>query len=194
MAPRKHKTIVNVTFQGDEWDYDERVTLAGHRFRLVRVGVSGDAKAAEDCVRDWSVDADAVALSGVREARAAGHYRGQLDDLQRIKDTTTRIPICDDALLADIFQEWAIRRVEAEMPGYFTNARVVVVGGTTRERTIAVLGEFTDNIIFDDAKHDIVVPGQVKTNPVATTAAGIGEFAWRHVPEIIKDQVAGPAG
>ena len=36
---------------------------------------------------------------------------------------------------------------EAEMPGYFAHARVVVVGGTTRERTIAVLREFTDNII-----------------------------------------------
>ena len=80
------------------------------------------------------------------------------------------------------------------MPGYFANARVVVVGGTTRERTIAVLREFTDNIIFDETGHDIVLPGRVKTNPVTATAAGIGEFAWRHVPDFIKGQVAGPVG
>ena len=194
MPPRKDTTVVNVTFQGDEWDYDERVTLAGHRFRLIRVGTSGDADAAENAVWRWSLEADAIALSGVREARAAGHDAGRAEDLQRIKGTTTRVPVRDDSLLADVFQEWAIRRVAAEMPGYFANARVVVVGGTTRERTIAVLREFTDNIIFDEVGHDIVLPGRVKTNPVTAAAAGIGEFAWRHVPGFVKDQVAGPAG
>lgn len=194
MPPRKHKIVVNVTFQGDEWDYDERVTLAGHHFRLIRVGTSGDAAAAEDSVQRWSSKADAIALSGVREARAAGHDAGRADDLERIKGTTTRVPVRDDSLLTDVFQEWAIRRVAAEMPGYFANARVVVIGGTTRERTIAVLREFTDNIIFDGADHDIVLPGQAKTNPVTATAAGIGEFAWRHVPDFVKNQVAGPIG
>ncbi len=194
MALRKFKIVVNVTFQGDEWDYDERVTVAGRRFRLVRVGMSGDAAEVALSVRHWSDNADAIAVSGVREARASGHEAGRLEDLQRIKDTPTQVPIRDDSLLADIFQEWAIRRVEADMPGYFSNARVVVIGGTTRERTIAVLREFTDNIIFDEAGHDLVLPGQAKTNPVTATAAEIGEFAWRQIPGIIKDQVAGPVG
>ena len=194
MPRRKPKTVVNVTFQGDEWDYDERVPLGGERFRLVRVGTSGDAATAEDLVRRWSVDADAIAVSGIREAHAAGHFAGRIEDLQRIKGATTQIPVCDGSLLTDVFQEWAIRRVEADMPGYFANARVVVVGGTTRERTIAVLREFTDNIIFDDPDHDLVLPGQVKTNPVGATAAGLGEFAWRQVPGFIKHHVAGPFG
>jgi predicted amino acid dehydrogenase len=194
MPSRTPYTVVNVTFQGDEWDYDERVSLAGHRFRLVRVGTSGDAAAAEENVQRWSLEADAIALSGVREARAAGHDASRAEDLQRIKDATTRVPVRDDALLADVFQEWAIRRVEAEMPGYFANARVVVVGETTRDRTIAVLREFTDNIVFDGAGHDIALPSQVKTNPLTATAAGIGEFAWRHVPDFMKHQVAGPIG
>ncbi len=194
MPPRNPKTVVNVTFQGGEWDYDESVSLGGQAFRLVRVGTSGDAAAAEDHVSRWSLDADAIAVSGIREARAAGHFAGRIEDLQRIKGATTRVPVRDGSLLTDIFQEWAIRRVEAEMPGYFANARVVVVGGTTRERTIAVLREFTDNIIFDDPGHDLVLPGQVKTNPLTTTAAGIGEFAWRQVPGFVKDQAAGPFG
>ncbi|HSL60081.1 MAG TPA: hypothetical protein VK866_19700 [Acidimicrobiales bacterium] len=194
MTTPEPKTIVNVTFQGDDWDHDEHVTLAGRPFRLVRVGTRGDAAAAEDQVWRWSLDADAIAVSGIREARAAGHFTGRIEDLQRIKGTTTRVPVRDDSLVTDIFQEWAIRRVEAEMPGYFANARVVVVGGTTRDRTITVLREFTDNIIFDEPDHDLVLPGKAKTNPVTATAAGIGEFAWRQVPGFIKDQAAGPLG
>ena len=194
MPAHKPKTVVNVTLQGDEWDYDERVSLGGQRFRLVRVGTSGDVEAAQALVARWSEEADAIAISGIREARAAGHFTGEIEDLQRIKDATTRVPVCDGTLLTDVFQEWAIRRVESEMPGYFANARVVVVGGTTRERTIAVLREFTDNIAFDDPGHDVNLPGRLKTNPVTATAAGIGEFAWRHVPGFIKDHAAGPFG
>ena len=194
MAPRTQKTIVNVSFQGNEWDYDERVSLAGQRFRLIRVGTTGDSEVAAAAVRHWADHADAIAISGVREARAAGHGASGTKDLLRIKGAVAHVPVRDDALLADIFQEWAIRRVEAEMPGYFANARVVVVGGTTRERTVAVLREFTDNIVFDEAGHDLMLPSQTKTNPVTAAPAEIGEALWRRIPGVIKDQVAGPVG
>jgi predicted amino acid dehydrogenase len=188
------KVVVNVTFQGDEWDYDEIVSLGGHQFRLVRVGTSGDAEAAEKHVWRWSLSADAIAVSGIREARAAGHFSGDIDVFRAVKGTTTRVPVRDDSLFADVFQEWAIRRIQAQLPGYFTNARVVVVGGTTRQRTIAVLREFTDNIVFDEARDDVELPGTFKTNPVTATASGIGELAWRLTPGILKHQVSGPAG
>jgi predicted amino acid dehydrogenase len=194
MATHTSKTVVNVTLQSDAWDYDERVSLGGRLFRLVRVGTSGDAAAAEEHVRRWSLDADAIAVSGMQEARAAGHFTGGTDDLGRISSAATLVPVRDGSLLTDIFQEWAIRRVEAEMPGYFTNARVVVVGGTTGERTIAVLREFTDNVIFEEPGHDLALPSILKTNPVTSTAAELGEFAWRQVPHFIQNQLAGPLG
>jgi predicted amino acid dehydrogenase len=194
MPPRTQKTVVNITFQADEWNYDQRVSLGGHRFRLVRVGTSGDVTVAEELVASWAEKADSIAVSGVREARAAGHFAGPVEDLQRAKGATTQVPVRDGSLLTDILQEWAIRRVEAEMPGYFANARVVVVGGTARARTIAVLHEFTNNVIFDELGHDLVLPGKVKSNPVTATAAGIGELAWRQVPGFVKDQLSGPVG
>ena len=194
MPSRTQKTVVNITFQGSEWDYDELVSLGRRRFRLVRVGTSGDAAAAQEQVRQWSGVADAIGLSGVREARAAGHPVGRPGDLERIKEGATGAPICDGSLLTDILQEWAIRRIETEMPGYFSNARIVVVGSTTVDRTIAVLREFTDNIVFDDPHHDLVLPGQVKTNPITATAAGVGEFALHQIPGFVKDQLASPFG
>ena len=44
-----------------------------------------------------------------------------------------------------MLQEWAIRQVQNEMPGYFTNARTIVLGAD-HARTVRVLREFTDNI------------------------------------------------
>ena len=40
----------------------------------------------------------------------------------------------------------------------------------------------------------MVLPGDLKGNPVTATAAGIGEFAWRQVPGFIKDPAGGPFG
>lgn len=194
MPARQYTLVVNVTFQSDEQDYDRRVTLGGHRFRLVRVGANGDAEHVEALVQQWSKTADAIALSGVREAQAAGLFTGPVEVLQRIKEATTRVPVRDDSLLADILQEWAIRRIEAEMPGYFSNARVVVVGSTTRERTVAVLHEFTDNIVFDEPDHPLALPGRFTTNPVTAAAADLGERVWSQIPGFVKEHITGPAG
>jgi len=188
------KVVVNVTLQGGEWDYDLSASLAGHNFRLIRIGTSGDVTAAEEHVWRWSLSADAIAVSGVREARAAGHFTGQIEDFRKVKGTTTRVPVRDDSLLADVFQEWAIRRVQTEMPGYFTNARVVIVGKTTRERTVSVLREFTDNIVFEVPREDLDLPGSFKTNPVTAAASDITETAWRWTPGFLKHAVSAPAG
>ncbi|QDO89473.1 dehydrogenase [Ornithinimicrobium ciconiae] len=194
MSDPAAKVIVNVSFQGEEWDYDEHVELDGVPFRLIRVGTSGDAKKAEAQVWSWSLTADAIAVSGVREAKAAGHFTGGIEDFRKVKGTTTRVPVQDDSLLGDVFQEWAIRQVQTEMPGYFSNARVVVVGTTTRERTIAVLREFTDNIVFERPRAELKLPGSFKTNPVAATASGLTELAWNWTPGLLKEAVGKPAG
>lgn len=191
---RKPSVIVNVTFQGDEWDYDEEVTLADQPFRLVRVGTRGDVQAAEDHVWRWSLSADAIAVSGMREARAAGYFTGDIEDFRRVKNTTARVPVHDDSMLAEILQEWAIRRIEAEMPGHLANARVVIVGSAVRGRGIATLREFTDNIIFESVGDDLILPGTFKTNPVTATASEATELAWRLTPGLLKDAVSAPAG
>ena len=148
--PRKRLVVVNITLQGPEWDFDEKVTFAGRDFRLIRVGTTGDLDAAEKLVWQWSLKADAVAVTGVREAQAAGVFKGDPLEVRQVLETTARVPVRDGSMLADVLQEWAIRRVQAEMPGYFNNARTVVLSGKNYERTIRVLREFTANIDFVD--------------------------------------------
>ena len=64
--------VVNVSLTGPDRDYDETVTFLGRTIRLVRLGTAGDVAAAEDLVREWEHLADAIAVTGIREARAAG--------------------------------------------------------------------------------------------------------------------------
>ena len=68
-------TVVNVSLTGPERDYDTIVTFLDRTFRLVRVGTSGDVEAARRLVIEWAPQADAIAVTGVREARAVGPVR-----------------------------------------------------------------------------------------------------------------------
>ena len=93
MAKRKRLVVVNVTLQSSEWDYDEKVSLAGRDYRLIRIGTSGDLEAAEDLVWQWSLKADAIAVTGAREAKASGLFSGDPNEIRKVRATTTRVPI-----------------------------------------------------------------------------------------------------
>ena len=110
-----------------------------------------------------------------------------------MRDTTARVPVRDGAMLADILQEWAVRRVQAELPGYFSNARVVVVGNATRERTLTVLREFTANIDIEDPDKRVGTPLAVGLNPVTSRVAAAGMVAWDLAPDVVKKAAHGPA-
>lgn len=190
---RDELVVVNVSLQHNDWDYDEHVRLGDQKYHLIRIGTNGDIEAAENLVWQWSLKADAIAVTGVHEARAAGVFDGDIEDMIRVRDTTSRVPVQDGSMLADVLQEWAVRRVQAEMPGYFANARVVVVGNAIQDRTLTVLREFTSNIDFEDPLKRVDVPLAVGLNPVATGVAKAGMFAWDMAPGLLKKAAEGPA-
>ncbi len=191
--PTSRLTVVNVSLQSAAWDYDRTVALAGRQFRLVRIGTGGDLKAAEDLVWRWSLKADAVAVSGASEAAAAGLFAGERDDEATAVDTTKRVPVTNGRALADVLQEWTLRHVQSEMPGYLTNARTVVLGGEKYARAVEVLSEFTANIDHADPARRTEVPSALQTIPGVGRAAGVGMMGWRHTPGLVKGVVRGPA-
>lgn len=184
--------VVNVSLTGPDRDFDEQVTLFERPFRIIRVGTTGDIVAAEDLVRSWGASASAIAVTGVREARAAGLYDGDLAAIERVMRATDAVPVTDGHALRDVLQEWAIRYVQAEMPGYFDNARVVVLGGANHDRTTRVLGEFTANLEFADPLRRLHVPSLLEHNPVLGLAAQVGLWPLQRLPGVVQAEIKAP--
>jgi len=184
--------VVNVSLTGPDRDYDEKVSFLGRDIRIVRVGTSGDVAAAEDEVLEWAGLADAIAVTGIREARAAGLYDGELEAVDRVKRATSAVPVTDGHTLRDVLQEWAIRHVQLEMPGYFTNARTLVLGGLNHHRTVRILREFTLNLEFADPLLRWDVPGKVDANPVFGLAARATMWPVRRLPGAIQSRIKAP--
>ncbi|MGZ8723948.1 MAG: dehydrogenase [Aeromicrobium sp.] len=192
MPRAKPEVIVNVSLAGSDRDYDERVTFLHHDFRIVRVGTDGDVAAAEELVRKWADRAVAIAVTGIREARAAGLYDGELEAIDQVKRATTAVPVTDGHELRDVLQEWAIRHVQTEMPGFFNNARTVVLGGLNHDRTTRILREYTSNLEFADPLLRYDLPAKLDSMPVLGLAANVGLWPIRKLPGSVKSVINAP--
>lgn len=192
MASTGRLTVVNVSLASSDRDYDERVTFLGKKFRLVRVGTDGDVDAAVDLVRDWAGRADAIAVSGVREARERRLYDGAPDPVDRLRRATDVVPVTDGHALSDVLQEWAVRHLEAEMPGYLSNARTVVLGGANHAQTTRVLRESTENLEFADPLQRLDIPKALENNPVLGLAAHAGTWPIRMLPAQVTSRIGTP--
>jgi hypothetical protein len=146
---RATRLVVNVSLAGSDRDYDEHVTFLDHDFRIAASGPNGDVAPP----RTWSE----VGGRGRRDRRHRDP-RGTGGRALRRRPRRRRegqaghpaVPVTDGHALRDVLQEWSIRHVQTEMPGYFTNARTVVLGGANHDRTIRILREYTDNFEFAD--------------------------------------------
>jgi len=185
-------TVVNVSLTGPERDYDTVVTFLDRTFRLVRLGTSGDVDAAGRLVSSWAPRADAIALTGAREARAVGLYDGELDAIDSIKQATTEVPVSDGHALGDVLQEWAIRHLQTELPGYLSNARTVVLGGLNHARTTQLLREFTENIEFADPLLRFDLPAKVAGNPLLGLTVATVLWPTHLLPGLVKSKIQAP--
>ena len=57
------------------------------------------------------------------------------------------------------------------MPGYFDNARTVVLGGANHDRTTRILREYTDNLEFADPLLRLDLPAKLDSVPLLGLAA-----------------------
>ncbi len=183
--------VVNISLTGPERDYDEQVSFLGQDFRLVRLGTSGDVAAAESLVEAWSVEAAAIAVTGEREARATGLYDGELEAVDRVKQRAT-VPVTDGRVLGDVLQEWAIRHLSSQLPGFLANARTVVLGGLNHDRTTRVLRDYTENIEFADPLLRLDLPAKLDANPPLSLAAKVGLWPLHQLPRAVKAQINAP--
>ncbi len=192
MNPDKPAVIVNVSLAGSDRDYDQHVTFLDNEFHLRRIGTNGDVAGAEELVRKWADDADVIAVTGIREARVAGLYDGELEAVNKVKRATRMIPVTDGHVLRDVLQEWSIRHVQAAMPGFYTNARVLVLGGSNHARTIRILREYTQNFDFADPLLRIDLSRRLHGNPVLSLATDTTSGAVQRLPGFVRARMQTP--
>jgi hypothetical protein len=109
-----------------------------------------------------------------------------------VRSATDAVPVVDGQTLHDVLQEWAIRSVQTEMPGFFNNARTVVLGGRNHDRTTRILREFTPNLEFADPLLRLDLPARLDANPLLGLAAKAGSWPVRALPASTRATLGAP--
>ncbi|GAB2741418.1 dehydrogenase [Nocardioides pakistanensis] len=179
MPARSRLLVADVSLAGCDRDYDENVTFLNRRFRIVRTAAQGDKQVAARLVAQWAGQADALALT-------CG-----TGSLKEVRDRRTHVPTTEGQALGEVLQEWAVRHLQAEMPGYFDNARTVVLG-SEHAQTVRLLREFTGNLEFADPLLRLDIPQTLESSPVLGLAARLGTLPIRVLPAALREQLAAP--
>jgi predicted amino acid dehydrogenase len=183
--------IVDVSLLGHDGDYEERVSFLGKDYRLLRLGTDGRVQEVLDLVRTWGTKAQAIAITGLREVRATGRFDGDLESVERLVDPSAAMPVTTGDRLRDVLQEWAIRHLQNDMPGYFNNARVVVLQGEEQTRATHVIHEFTDNLTTTDPLL-LDLMERVESVPVVGSVASVGLWPVRQLPGRVRAMLRAP--
>lgn len=188
-ATRPILTVVEISLGDPERDYDDRVEFLDRDCRIVRVGALGDLDRAEDLVRAWAPQADVLALSGTGDPHAGLSRRRERSALRRLAALAGPTPVTDGETLSGVLQEWLIRHVHADFPGYFTNARVVVLGGPEHDAAVRALRDHTDNVTFLDPIRRVDLTRRLHANPVVGLASDLTLLPWRTLPHALRSRV-----
>ncbi|MFC6239147.1 dehydrogenase [Longivirga aurantiaca] len=184
--------VLVVSLAGSDEDYDQHVRFLDRAFRIVRLGTDGDEAAAESLVAKWAPEAAAIAVTGIWEGRGGGRRDGAPEVVERLRGAAGGVPVTDGRQLHGVLQDWAVRHVQAEMPGYFTNARTVVLGGANHERAVQVLREHTSNIVYADLLRRLDVDGRLRATPLLAPAASLLAVLGGSVPEGLASRALAP--
>ena len=196
MPRRRQSLVVNISLSSPGWDYDESVEFLGRAFRIVRVGTDGSVKRALEELHKWSGEAAAIGVSGVHDAQVAGTCKGNPGKLRKAVHAVTAVSagavVTDGHRLRNVLQEWTIRHLAGDMPGYFANARVVVLGGRNHYRSTRVLSESTQNLRFADPAveyglADIHTPFEVFERVVSASG-----WVLEKIPSSVVSTATGP--
>lgn len=180
--PAAPLVVVDVSLAEPGQDYDEHVTFLDRPFRIVRVGTGGDLEALRREVGARAGEADALSLTGLDDA----------EELGRLRDAAG-VPTTDGHELDEVLQEWAVRHVQSDLPGYFNNARTVVLGGN-HARTTRILREYTENLEFSDPLLRLDLPARLASMPAAGLAMHLGAIPLHLAPHAVRSAVGTPAG
>jgi predicted amino acid dehydrogenase len=196
-AKRKRRTdppllVVEISLGSTERDHDVTVDFLGRPVRLLRLGTGGDLRTAETLVRRWAPLADAVAVNGATEALATGAMTDDPQDaIRQLMGAAADGTVTDGRRLHEVLQEWSVRWVQNEMPGYFSNARTIVLGAE-HARTVRVLREFTDNIHVQRPAVPDGWAGRLSPAPLLGAAAHAVTWPLRQVSAAVREDTLLP--
>ncbi|WP_164962579.1 dehydrogenase [Rubrivivax sp. JA1026] len=148
------KSVIGISLGAAAQDFELRTTLLGQPLRVRRIGTDGDETVAARRLAYWDRRAAAIGIGAGPDPRSVGATVGGAE----LAATLKHAPCTTGAHLAEIYLEWALRHVQADLGRYFDNALVLFFSGVANRKLASAMAEFTPNLFFADPLLQLGVP------------------------------------
>jgi predicted amino acid dehydrogenase len=144
------KKVVSISLGSNELDYNFKTSFLGQKLQVSRLGTNRDTRAAGKLLRESQGKADALGLGMVPDHYSVGTSYFPQRITRKLEKQAGNTPVTTGARLREIVQEWSLRSAQEDLSGFFTNAKVLFLSGSTNYRMAAVMAEYTQNLAFAD--------------------------------------------
>ena len=185
--PTDTLTVVSVTLDDPDGDYDQVLNFLDRKVRLVHSGVGNSPQDAIRLASSWAPRSDAMAFA------AAGHGFGvapRAAVVAQIIDEVGHPTATAGESLRDVLQEWSVRHMQVMEPGYFNNARVTMLGTRTAGAVGRVLAEWTPNVRLAESAGLPSAPDAMSLIPGADVVGDMARRVADLVPGILTHPMA----
>jgi predicted amino acid dehydrogenase len=152
------KTAVGISLGSGEHNFELETDFLGQRLKVWRLGTDASITKTVKLLQAWERHADAIGIAVAKDKYALPSRRAIDDDVTRLTDAVTRVPVTTGRRLADILQEWAVRHVQNALGSYFTNASVLFFSGMSNLKLAQTMREYTQNVSFADPLLQLGIP------------------------------------
>ena len=184
------KKVVSISLGTDDQDFEFNASFMRRKFNVRRFGTNGSTSKAVKLLKHWEQHADAIGLGVEKDSYAVGSRRYVEKDSARLKGVVTRVPVTTGGRLSDLLQEWALRRVQVKLGGYFNNAKVLFFSGMTNYKLATTMAEYTENLEFADPLLQLGVPKLLTSLDALSLYAGGAHYVadWKP-PRVVPDEL-----
>ncbi|MCG3191120.1 MAG: hypothetical protein DIJKHBIC_00345 [Thermoanaerobaculia bacterium] len=152
------KQVIGISLGASKHDFEFETNFMGQRLNVRRLGTNGSTAKAVRLLKYWEPAAASIGLGIVKDKYTVGSERYIEKDSFKLKNVVWSIPVTTGGRLGDILMEWALRRVQNSLGGYFNNAKVLFFSGMTNFKLAQAMAEYTQNISFADPLIQLGIP------------------------------------
>ena len=143
-------SVVSVSLGSSKRDHEVETELLGQKIFFKRVGTDGDFERAQELLREYDGNVDAIGLGGIDIYVYSGTKRYELVDGLKLRDVVKKTPVVDGSGLKNSLEPEAVRWLEKNLEFDLSTKTVLMVSAVDRFGMAKAFSESGCRTIFGD--------------------------------------------
>jgi hypothetical protein len=181
------KHILSLHTTASDVHHDGVVNFMGEEIRLTQYSTNFDFNLAQELIKRYDGQVDAIAVSGLPPTVDLGKKRFSHPERDRLLNTAHETPVLDGQMLKEIYMPWTIRKFFLKNPATVRNKKIAFYSGALQQGLLEVMEDFTSEMCLADPYFLLGLPFSLGTGQ------GLKKFLGKIAPIMKRAKIRPPS-